>query len=214
MPLDPAPRCPPLPPLRKGGRGFAPWEKWAVAAWVLVIGVAALRALAWPRTHSVYPIFAQAARNWQEGQPLYAQAAPTAGAWDVFRYSPLVAAALTPLSWLPDPAGGVLWRLINAGALLGGIFWFSRAVLLVFAGNRRGLLFLLVLPLAAGNLNNGQSNPLVLGLVLGAVAAAAERRWNLSAGCLALGCLFKIYPLAVGLLLVVVYPRRLGLRLA
>src|SRR5436305_6426318 len=90
------------------------------------------------------------------------------------------------------------------------------------AGSRRppwtaahfGVLFLLVLPLSAGNVNNGQSNVLVMGLILAALAGAAEGRWNLASACIAAACLFKVYPIAVGLLLVVIYPRPLAGRLA
>jgi hypothetical protein len=76
-----------------------------------------------------------------------------------------------------------------------------------------GLFFLLVVPLSAGSLNNGQSNPLVLGLLVAAGAAVTAERWNLAAACLAVACLFKLYPIAIGLLLVLGYPRRLGWRL-
>jgi hypothetical protein len=68
--------------------------------------------------------------------------------------------------------------------------------------------------LSVGSLNNGQSNPLIAGLLLAAVAGAARRRWNLAAACAAAACLFKGYPLAVGLLLAAVYPRRFAPRLA
>jgi hypothetical protein len=71
----------------------------------------------------------------------------------------------------------------------------------------------LVLPLSIGNLNNGQSNLLVLGLLLAAVAGAAQQRWNLAAACVTLVCLFKVYPIAIGLLLALVYPRQLVGRL-
>src|SRR5262249_44257729 len=40
------------------------------------------------------------------------------------------------------------------------------------------------------------------------------RRWTLSAGCIALACLFKVYPIAIGLLLAVVYGPRFAVRLA
>jgi hypothetical protein len=181
-----------------------------VTAWALVLAVVCVRALGWPHSHSLYPVFVTAAENWRAAEPLYTNAPPSAGGQDVFRYSPLVAALFTPLSLIAPALGGVLWRLLNAGIFLGGLTWFSRAVL-PYPLNRhqRALLFLLVLPLAVGNFNNAQSNPLVLGLVLCTVAAAAEQRWNLAAGCMALACLIKIYPLAVGLLLVSLYPRRL-----
>jgi glycosyl transferase family 87 len=72
----------------------------------------------------------------------------------------------------------------------------------------------LVVPLSVGSLNNGQSNPLLLGLLLIGGAAAAAERWNLVAGCLAFASLLKLYPVAVGLLLAAGYPRRLGGRFA
>jgi hypothetical protein len=76
------------------------------------------------------------------------------------------------------------------------------------------VLFLLVLPFAIGNMNNGQANPLVLGLVLAGVAAAAGHRWNWAAAWTALACFLKIYPVAMGLLLSAMYPRRFAGRFA
>src|SRR5262249_18623794 len=78
----------------------------------------------------------------------------------------------------------------------------------------RAVLLLLVLPLEIGSINNAQSNALVIGLLLLGVAAVADRRWNLAAVAVALACLFKLYPVAVGLLLAVLYPRRFSWRLA
>jgi hypothetical protein len=74
-------------------------------------------------------------------------------------------------------------------------------------------LFLLVLPLVLGNFHNGQCNLLLLGLLLAAQAAAAEEYWNGAAVFSALAAWLKVYPLAAGLLLVAVYPRRLAGRL-
>jgi hypothetical protein len=68
--------------------------------------------------------------------------------------------------------------------------------------------------LAFSNVHNGQSNIHVIGLLLLGVAAVARRRFNLAAVCLAAACLLKLYPIAVGMLLVMLYPRRLGPRLA
>jgi hypothetical protein len=195
-------------------RSAGGWERLAVAAWVLVVLVVCGRGLALPHSHSLYPIFATAAHNWRAGEPLYDPAHQAAAHLDAFRYSPLVAALLTPLAAMPERLGNVLWRLLNAGVFLAGLAWWCRAVLpRSLSRDQRALLFLLVLPLCVGNLNNGQSNPLVLGFILAAVAAVAEERWNLAAACLAGACLFKLYPVAVGLLLVVVYPRQFTVRL-
>src|SRR5262249_19778977 len=76
-----------------------------------------------------------------------------------------------------------------------------------------GALFLLVLPLAIGNLNNGQSNVLVIGLIVTALAAVTDGRWHLASACVAAACLFKVFPIAVGLLLALLYPRRFAGRL-
>src|SRR5262249_39114003 len=98
---------------------------------------------------------------------------------------------------------------------LGALLWWARkAVAPIPTATHLALLALLALPLSAGNINNGQTNPLMLGLLLAAVASTTEGRWNLAAVLLAVACLFKLYPLAVALLLVVVYPRQLGWRLA
>jgi hypothetical protein len=110
--------------------------------------------------------------------------------------------------------GSVLWRLLNAAALLAGFAWWLRAVAPAATSSRRqAVLFLLVLPLSLTSLNNGQCNPLVIGLLLAAMAGAAGQRWNLAAACAALACAFKVYPIAVGLLLAAVYPRRFAARL-
>ncbi|MCI0462133.1 MAG: DUF2029 domain-containing protein [Gemmataceae bacterium] len=183
-------------------------ERLAVFLWAAAVLMVCGRALLAPQAQSVYPIFAGAARDWQAGAGLYE------GAREPFRYSPLIAALFVPLAVLPDALGGVVWRLLNAAALLGALGWWSRAALPVsLTESRRALLLLLVLPLAVGNLNNGQANPLILALLLTATTAAVRARWNLAAVCVALACLFKAYPIVVGLLLAVLHPRRFAPRL-
>src|SRR5207245_11703816 len=78
--------------------------------------------------------------------------------------------------------------------------------------SQQALLFLLAVPLSIGCLNNGQSNVLIIALLLGATAAIQMGRWNLAAGCLALAVLFKIYPIALGLLFSLLFPRKFGSR--
>lgn len=188
------------------------WERLALVVWCgLLLGIG-VRSLFWPRVHSVYPIFIDAARNWQAGEELYWPYRPPNGL-DLYRYSPLVAALLVPFTVFPDSLGGTLWRLLNAGVYLGGLAWWSRAVLpWPLTGRQIALLFLLVLPLSVSSINNAQSNALVMGLLLAGVAGAMTERWNLSALCVTLACLFKIYPIAIGMLLLVIYPRKFALR--
>jgi hypothetical protein len=191
------------------------WQRLAVAAWVVVLVVICALVLVARRSRGVYPIFANAGQSWLEGEGLYpATARP--GVPDEFRYSPPVAALFAPLGLLPEGVGGCLWRLLNAAVYLGGFAWWCLAVLPAGASLSRGqraALWLLLIPLSVGSLHNGQSNALVAGLLLAATAGAARARWNLAAACVAVACLFKGYPLAVGLLLAAVYPRQFGPRL-
>jgi hypothetical protein len=131
-----------------------------------------------------------------------------------FRYSPLTAALLAPLHVLPVWLGNVMWRLLNAGVLLGGFAaWLRGPLPWRPDAVQQALLFLLLLPLAMGSLNNGQTNPLMTGLLLYAVAFAGADRWNAAAACVAGAVALKAYPLTMGMLLAAAYPRRFGLRL-
>jgi Glycosyltransferase family 87 len=75
------------------------------------------------------------------------------------------------------------------------------------------LALFLLLPLSIGNLNNGQVSPLIIGLLIFACLASLRGGWTLAAGCISVAAFFKIYPLAIGLLLAVIEPRKLSWRL-
>jgi hypothetical protein len=188
-------------------------EKLVAGLWCAAILAVSVRAAVLP-AHSVYPIFSGAARNWVAGADLYRPVG------EPYRYSPLVTALFVPFALLPDAVGGVLWRGLSAAAFLGALGWWSAAALPGgLARPRRAWLFLLVLPLAVGNLHNGQSNTLVIALLLAGVTALATRTdgasWldTLAAAGVALACLFKVYPIALGLLLALVASRRFTARL-
>src|SRR2546421_149613 len=141
----------------------SPLVRVVVAVWVAIIAICCGRTLLTPHG-GVYPIFAGAARNWVAGEDLYGPLGPDL---DRFRYSPGVASLLVPFALLPDGLGGALWRLLNAAVCLGAFAWWVRAVLPpALTAGQRAALFLLIVPLAVGSLNNRQSNAPVLGLLL------------------------------------------------
>jgi hypothetical protein len=179
--------------------------------WAIILLAVCTRSAIQPRERSLYYTWLTAGKDWSNGSPLLYQRAEGDGL-DIFRYSPLIAALLTPLQLLDERSGNVLWRLLNAGVFLGGLAYWLRDRL-PSNGKSRALFFLVVAPLALASLANGQPNPLVIGLVLFAVGLAGRERWMLAAVCVALACALKIYPIAVGLLLVVAYPRQMTLRL-
>ena len=179
-----------------------------IGLWVAVLLVICLRVGLMFRSHDVFVTYYDAGRKWIESQPLYSY---TRG----FVYSPLIAAFFVLFSWLPLSLGALLWRLINAAVFVGAIFWWLRAEILErMPKSSTWLVFLLILPLSLGNFNNGQINPLTIGLSMIAILGAFYRRWTLSAIFLGVSAYLKIYPLSIGLLLVLVYPRALGWRLA
>jgi hypothetical protein len=188
-------------------RQWDPWARLALAAWLVLVLVLCGRAAVQPYKRTLYTTWDRAGGDWQAGRTLYHRE----WEWhqDQFRYSPVVAALLVPFHQLPIALGGVVWRLLNAAILLGGLAWWLRAAAPARLSERQvGMFFLLVAPLALGSLNNGQPNPLVIGLLLCTLAAAAHERWKTAALCVGLACALKVYPLAVGLLLAAAYPRR------
>jgi hypothetical protein len=181
---------------------FAVIGIWAAVLLAVVIRIGLLS-----HSHDVFQTYVEAGRKWTAAQPLYTY---TRG----FVYSPLVAAFFALFSWFPVSLGSVLWRLLTAAIFIWAIYWWLKAEI-----NRRilessyWLVFLLILPLSLGNFNNGQVNPMIIGLLMIAIVAAHEKRWTLSAVALGFSTYLKIYPLSVGLLLVLLYPRQLGWRL-
>jgi hypothetical protein len=180
---------------------IAAWATWTIALIVLVA-----RPLLLSQRGTSFDTYNIAGSHWLHGENVYTQ-------WMGFVYSPLVAALFAPFALLPTPIANILWRLINAAALLGGLTALLRSN--VFAGikpQRSGIAYLLMVPLALGNIDISQANPLVAGLIMFATAAVYTKRWNWAAFCIAIATLFKIYPLAVALLFCVIAPRRFGWR--
>jgi hypothetical protein len=179
----------------------------AIGLWAAILLGVCIRIGVFPHSHDVFVTYSDAGRKWVESQALYSYSRG-------FVYSPLIAAFFALFSWMPFSLGAVLWRLLNATVLIGAIFWWLKAGLHDrIQASSYWLVFLLILPLTLGNFNNGQINPLIIGLLMVAILAAAKGRWTLSAICVGICTYLKIYPLSVGLLLVLIYPRKLGWRL-
>jgi hypothetical protein len=175
---------------------------WAVA--LVAIAVAVSRP---GKVGKLYPTFVAAGEHFRNGEPVYG---PIPADEDQFRYSPMVAAAFVPLADMPTPVGAILWRWLQAITLLMALRAWSRVAVprVPWPG-----LALLCLPLVVGNLFNGQLNPLVLALLLAGLTCFARDRLWLAAVAIAGATLFKVYPLAIGLLLCVIEPRRFAPRL-
>lgn len=187
-------------------RHFSLFTVIAVTLWAaLFIGIF-IRTARFPHKNTVVTTYLEAGVHWTRGENLYEGQRG-------FVYSPPTAAAFAALAVLPPGLGNGVWRLLNAVVFLGGVaLWLRRGFFAVPPG-RVPLVFILLLPLAIGNFNNGQVNPLVIGLLTIGVACAEQERHWLAAGCIAVAAYLKIYPLAIGMLLAVLYPRRFSWRL-
>ena len=196
-------------------RWFAidPWIRGAVCLYLLMFAATAARSVLQPHRGSVYPIWKLAGHDWRTGHDLYDETVGGDATRFGYRYSPLVAGLFTVCDLMPDGVGNVGWRFLNLVSFVTALaWWVNKGLPFALSPARRGLVFLLAAPLAMGSLNNGQVNLLLIALMLAAVTASALERWNVAALCLAASIMFKIYPVALAGLLILAFPRQLGLR--
>ena len=179
----------------------------AITVWAVALVAVAVAVSLPGKGGKLYPTFVAAGGHFSDGEPVYGPVPP---GQDQFRYSPLVAAACAPWGALPTPIGGVLWRCLQAVAFLLALRSWSRVAVPQVPWPA---LALLCLPLTLGNVHNAQLNPLVAALLLAGLTAFARERHGWAAVAIAGATLIKVYPLAVGLLLCVIEPRRFGPRL-
>jgi hypothetical protein len=175
----------------------------AVGVWaVLVLAVTSRVAIAPARSHTVVPIYLTAAERFVRGECLYE---PVDGL-DMYLYPPEFAAALVPLTWVPEKLAGILWRLVGVGWFLTGLVRLGRDVLRF---DDRSLAWLLVLPvpLVIPSLDNGQANLHMAGFLSLGFAAVGRERLFAAAGWISLAVGIKLYPFAAGLLGGLIRPR-------
>lgn len=188
------------------GSGF--WIDAALIAWLMALAGMVVRfSCGGARRVYAFNDYMFAGLHWMRAEYLYAN-------WRGFIYSPVTAAFFVPFSCLPPALAYSLWLLVNSVALVGGLAALVKSNL--FPGFNKqclGIAYLLLLPVALGNLDVGQSNPLVVGLLMFAIAAVRVERWNIAAVCVAIPTFFKIYPLVMGMLICVVSPPRFVWRL-
>lgn len=183
-------------------------ELTALASWAVAVLVIALHVSLSSRAHSSFTDYWLAGQRWLHGEFLY----PLDKG---YFYSPVAAGWFAPFAAVPPRLGGVVWRLLSATALVGAVFASGR-ILWPEQDRARwtGWALIALLPLALGNISNGQANVLVTALLLFAIIASAQGAWTVAAVAYAVAAAFKIYPLAVALLVTALYPRQLWWRLA
>ena len=175
--------------------------------WAIAVAVIFIKTILKPGSQTVFPVFYTAGGRWLRAENLYS------GGND-YLYSPLIAAFFAPFSLLPMSLANLAWRTLNVAAFLGAVGLWLRHGVHQIPRARHSLVFLIMLPLSIGSLNNGQSNPLLIALVMTSLVMARGERWATAALCIALVTYLKVYPLAVGLVLALLFPRKFSWRLA
>src|ERR1700722_6629132 len=151
----------------------------ALLIWILAIVGVAIHAFLNPQKHTVFPIYAAAARDWWAGRPLYFQLHP-----DEFMYGPLFAIAVSPLAFLRENVGGMLWKVLNAAVFLGALFtWLRSARRDRFGSGALAAILLLALGESMQSLYDGNANLMMLAGILLALAALVQSR-SIRAGVL------------------------------
>lgn len=186
------------------------FERIALIVWCVALAIATARLLLPTKhIHSVYPNYSGAATRWVEGRPVYTIARDYN-----YRYSPIVTVLFAAFLPLGDSVAGAIWCLANGIALVIATWiWMDRGAPRAIPPPARGLVLLLMLPLAIGNIASLQVNPLVIAMLLLAMVAFEHRGWTWAAALIAGAFFFKIYPLALGMLLILVRPREMSWRL-
>lgn len=184
---------------------FSNTAKNATLAWLIWSISITGAALAGPTRSSSFIDYYKAGGRWLVQEPLYATSPR-------FLYSPLAASIYSVVARLPEGAAAFLTRFAS-GVVLGLALWVAGRVLLAFCGNELSASLLLILPLALPNLKAGQANILILSLGLTAVAAAKTMRWLACAACIGFMCYWKVYPIVLGLVLCLLFPKELTWRL-
>ena len=180
------------------------WNPVAILAWTIALSAIIGKILASPDRVTNVNRYLKAGRAWIEGSPLYIYT-PNKG----FVYGPFSAVCYALASYLPDVWPRILWCLLSAALLLGGMWaMMTSGPFSQLPARRRGLAFLLVLPLALGNFDSAQANAFLAGLIMIAFAAASSERWTIAAIALAVAIHWKVYPVVAGMLLVLLFPRR------
>lgn len=172
-----------------------PWQKRVLVLWCVVLGALFVRTALTPQKQNVFHIFTLAGHHWLEGASLYGDVAEDR---DVYRYSPLAAASFAPWSFFPLRITNGLWRILNAILFFCGVsYWLTRVSGYDWSSKRLAVFWLLLLPMSIPSLNNGQINPMLIGLILGGVAAVQEKKWWLASLLLAIAFWLKLYPIAI-----------------
>jgi alpha-1,2-mannosyltransferase len=168
-------------------RVFA-WSAWAIL--LVAVSILVVRS----PIRSIFDAYRDGVHHWWAGEPLYNAADPRGFVY--LTSSPLL---FTPFVLLGAPYDDLLWRVCSVALFLAGIWRLVRIVVPERAPLAMAVVMLLILPAAGVNVQRGQAEIAMAGLMFPGAADAAEQRWWRAGALLCLG--FALKPLALVLIL-------------
>lgn len=177
------------------------------------------------KDYNNYVIFKESFFHLLHGQDLYRYF--PSDHWDLYKYSPTFALLFSFMSVLPDWLGLPTWLLLNALVLSLGVALLpsegraggeitgsggNAATRLVppLSDQKKALILLFCAPEMLLSLQNDQSNALMAGLIILALALAERSKYFLSAMCIVLSVYIKIYG-GLAFILYLFYPGKVRL---
>src|SRR5260370_13443676 len=133
---------------------------WTAALLVVIVGTLLLS-----HRGTSFGTYNLAGLHWIHGENVYTQ-------WMGFVYSPTVAAFFAAFACVPFPLGSILWQLLNAAVLVGGVkAAFNVNLFPCFNPTKFGITHLLIVSPSLLKLDNIPANPLCYGRPLVALLA-------------------------------------------
>ena len=145
-----------------------------------------------PHEFNNYTIFSWSFYNLHAGNDLYAFHPDQH--LDLFKYSPTFAVLMAPCWFLPRWAGLLAWNLLNGGI----VFWAVNR--LELTARQTAFVLLFVALELFGTIQNGQSNGLMAGLMIGAMTAFERRQPIFAALLISVGFYVKLFAIVTAVI--------------
>lgn len=183
---------------------------WLVRfGWTILAVVVAVKCILRPDLHSDFPIYWDTGRDWW----IPGRSEPFSPQWYVTfinrQMAPFLAESLAPFCVLPLWLGSLLWSLSGLAGLYGAMSVGLRRLVPHWSPAERAAVMLLAPWCGLHSLYNGQLNVPIAASLLAGTAAVAARRWVWAGLLLAIPAHTKTYPIALGMVLAALYPRRM-----